>query len=272
MPRIAPLAEPDLETGIGVLRRAGFGAAVGQLVGFPLRSCAGKVLAARDGAAFAGIACCVSFGASGWIGALAVAPEARRRGIGTALTAACIDWLRERGASTVSLYATPDGRAVYERMGFVAEGASTAWSGTGGVRRDVALRRLAESDRSAIAALDTAALGENRTVVLDALRPLNGLGAVRRDGGLVGFCAASPWGSGAAIVAEEPAAGVALMAASSSDPGPGTIIVPDANGAAGDALRHWGFHRYNSAERMRIGPPLDWHAKSQFGQFNLFWG
>jgi GNAT superfamily N-acetyltransferase len=272
MPRIAPLADSDLDAGIEVLRRAGFGAAVGHLLVYPLESPHGEVLSAVDPAGtLVGVACCASFGVSGWIGALAVAPDARRRGLGTALTQASIDWLRDRGAATVSLYATPEGRPVYERMGFVAEGPSTAWSGTGGARRDVDVRRLTEADRAAIAALDRAATGEDRAAVLDALVPLNGLGAVR-DGRLAGYCVASPWGSGAAILADDPASGVALMAASASDPGPGTIIVPDANAPAGKALRHWGFQRYNSAERMRLGPALDWHAERQFGQFNLFWG
>jgi GNAT superfamily N-acetyltransferase len=272
VPRIAPIAESDLDAGIGVLRRAGFGVAVGHLVLFPFESPHGEVLAALDGkGAPVGIACCASFGASGWIGALAVSPEVRRRGLGTALTQACIDWLHDRGAATVSLYATPEGRPVYERMGFVAEGPSTAWSGTAGARRDVDVRRLAESDRAAIADLDRAATGEDRQAVLGALLPLSGFGGVR-GAELAGFSVASPWGSGAAIVATDAAAGVALMAASASDPGPGTIIVPDANEAAVQALRHWGFQRYNSAERMRLGPALDWYAERQFGQFNLFWG
>ena len=62
------------------------------------------------------------------------------------------------------------------------------------------------------------------------------------------------------------------MAASTSDPGPGTLIVPDQNQAATSALKHWGFQRYNSAERMRLGPAVGWRPERQFGQFNLFWG
>jgi GNAT superfamily N-acetyltransferase len=269
---IAPLQAAELDAAVALLRRGGFGAAVADLIAYPRDSPHGEMLAARDSrGAVVGMACCASFGHSGWIGALAVAPESRRHGLGTALTEAAVDWLRSRGAVTVSLYATPAGRAVYERMGFVAEGSSTAWSGTAGARCDVQVRRLTESDRDAMATLDRGATSENRYPVLGALRPLNGLCATV-NGRMSGFCVASPWGSGVAILADDPASGVALMAASASDPGPGTLIVPDQNHAATDALRHWGFQRYNSAERMRLGPALGWRPERQFGQFNLFWG
>src|ERR671931_2017891 len=90
-----------------LLSRAAFGPTVSRLVAFPRTSPHGDVLVvdASEGAA-AGAVCCVSFGATGWIGALGVAPEARRRGIGRALTEAAIASLRDRGAETVLLLAT----------------------------------------------------------------------------------------------------------------------------------------------------------------------
>lgn len=53
---------------------------------------------------------------------LAVAPGAQRRGIGRALTEACLDRARARGARRVVLHSTPmmaGARAMYESMGFV---------------------------------------------------------------------------------------------------------------------------------------------------------
>lgn len=53
---------------------------------------------------------------------LAVAPTARGRGIGTALTRWCVDRAREQGAVALALSSHPDMQAahrIYERMGFV---------------------------------------------------------------------------------------------------------------------------------------------------------
>ncbi len=56
------------------------------------------------------------------VGAMWVAPELRRNGIGSDLIQACVEWGRRCGASTASLWATVDNReavAFYERHGFL---------------------------------------------------------------------------------------------------------------------------------------------------------
>ena len=98
--------------------------------------------------------------ATGWIGALGVEPATRRRGLGTAMTRACVEWLRGRGARTVLLYATEAGRPLYEQLGFVAQGTATAWRGTAPAPGDGALRPLREADRAAIVRLDRELTGE----------------------------------------------------------------------------------------------------------------
>ena len=135
-----------------LLSRAAFGPTVSRLVAFPRTSPHGDVLVADNGdGEAAGAVCCVSFGATGWIGALGVAPEARRHGVGRALTEAAIARLHERGAGTVLLFATDMGRPLYERLGFVIEGAATAWRGTAGtIPTGVQVRRLREDDRAAV--------------------------------------------------------------------------------------------------------------------------
>src|SRR5689334_2405825 len=131
-----------------LLSRAAFGPTVSRLVAFPRTSPHGDVLVADHRGAPQGAVCCVSFGATGWIGALGVAPEARRRGLGRALTEAAIARLHARGAATVLLFATDMGRPLYERLGFVIEGAATAWRGTAGaIPTGVRIRRLREDDR-----------------------------------------------------------------------------------------------------------------------------
>src|SRR4051794_35324532 len=159
-----------------LLSRAAFGPTVSRLVAFPRTSPHGDVLVADNGTgAAAGAVCCVSFGATGWIGALGVAPEARRRGLGRALTEAAVARLRERGATTVLLFATDMGRPLYERLGFVIEGAATAWRGNAGsIPTGVQIRRLRENDRAAVGELDREATGEDRSNLLQALHPLAG--------------------------------------------------------------------------------------------------
>lgn len=220
-----------------------------------------------------GAACCASFGTSGWIGALGVLPRARGRGTGAALTEACVEWLRARGAETVLLHATDLGRPVYERVGFVAEGRSRAWrGGPSHVPPANGLRALRPADRDAIRALDTAVTGEQRAPVLDAIAPLSGL-AAERDGTLRGYSLSSPWGAGPAVLADDAELGIELLsAARGATQGPAILTLPDDNVAGVAALERWGFRSVNHAERMRLGPPLDWHPEQLFGMYNLFWG
>ena len=241
-----------------LLSRAAFGPTVSRRVAFPRTSPHGDVLVAEDGGGTAaGAVCCVSLGATGWIGALPEAAGGRGRA---------------RGADTVFLFATELGRPLYERLGFVIEGAATAWRGNAGVASSsVQIRRLREEDRDDVAGLDAGATGEDRANLIAALHPLTGM-AAERGGTLVGWAAKAPYGAGVAICAGDDEAGVALMAAAAGGPAPATLVVPDANAAATANLRRWGFRAANAGERMRLGPPVAWPPERQFGLFNLFWG
>jgi GNAT superfamily N-acetyltransferase len=270
---IRPAMDREVPLAVDVLRRAGFGTQVARLLEYPRRSPHGAILVAEgpDNGVI-GVACCAAFATSGWIGALGVAPEARRRGLGSALTEAAVRWLRERGANTVLLYATEAGRPVYERLGFVAEERAVAWRGVAGAAPPLQLQRLGDADRGRLRELDLATTGERRDAVLDSIHPLAGVGASGGPHALAGYAIASPWGAGTAIAAMAPEIGVGLMAAATSGPAAGTLIVPDGNLAALDALHAWRFVRLNDALRMRLGRPVEWHPERQFGLFNLFWG
>ncbi len=220
-----------------------------------------------------GGACCASFGATGWIGALGVVPRARGRGAGSALTEACIGWLRERGAETVLLHATDAGRPVYERLGFVAEGRSRAWRG-GPSHEEHApgLRPLRGDDRDAIHALDQAVTGERREAVLEAITPFSGL-AAECDGRFRGYLLSSPWGAGPAVLADDEDCGIALLsAARGATQGPAILTLPDDNRAGVAALETWSFRAVNHAERMRLGSAIAWRPEHLYGMYNLFWG
>jgi acetyltransferase (GNAT) family protein/GNAT acetyltransferase-like protein len=259
---------------VRALSEAGFGPHVGRLITWPWEQPAGTVIVAVTRLRrVLGAACCASFGETGWIGALGVLPRARGRGAGAALTEACVEWLRERGARTVLLHATDAGQPVYERVGFVAEGRSRAWrGGPTHARHADGLRTLRPADRAALHALDRAITGERREAVLDAIAPLSGLGA-EREGRLCGYLLSSPWGAGPAALAEDEQTGIELLsAARGATQGPAILTLPDANAAGVAALEGWGFRAVNHAERMRLGPALEWDPARIFGMYNLFWG
>ena len=171
------------------------------------------------------------------------------------------------------LHATDAGRPVYERIGFVAEGRSRAWRGGPQHGRQAdGIRPLRTDDRAAIRALDETVTGERREAVLAAIVPLTGRGA-ERDGALRGYLLSSPWGAGPAVLADDEAAGLALLsAARGATQGPSILTLPDDNAPGVRALESWGFRPVNHAERMRLGPEVPWRPEGLFGMYNLFWG
>jgi GNAT superfamily N-acetyltransferase len=265
---VTPTLRPEA---VALLARSGFGPTVEQLVAFPIRSAAGTLLALEEDGELVGVTGAVSFGTTGWIGALAVDPGHRGRGLGRALCEAAVAWLRARGAATVLLYATELGRPVYERLGFTAERPATAWRGAAAVRLPAPVRPLRPGDRAAAFALDRETTGEDRAAFLGDLVPLRGW-VVDGDDGLRGAAIGSPYGRGVGIGARDDDAGLALLAAAASGPAAGVVLVPDGNEAAVAALRRWRFAPANAPLRMRLGPAPAWRPARQFGLFNFFWG
>jgi len=273
---VRPARPAEVRQVIDVLRGAGLGANVGRLLDFPLSSACGELIAAADGDDIVGGAAVAGFGETGWIGALGVAARARRRGAGTALTLACVEWLRARGARTVLLYATTAGRPVYQRAGFVADGEARAWRDVAPPRGRSAVngvRALAPADLRAVRELDRAATGEDRGPVFDALGDAAPGLIAEHEGRVAGSALRSPWGLGPSVVASDPHSGLALLSTLRRAPGgPLTVSLPDANAAAVRALRAWGFAPINQATRMRLGRAPDFQPARVFGMFNLFWG
>ncbi len=61
----------------------------------------------------------VSFGRSGWIGAICVHSKFRGIGLGKALTQCTVDRLKSQGAVSILLRASEDGARLYRKMGFL---------------------------------------------------------------------------------------------------------------------------------------------------------
>jgi GNAT superfamily N-acetyltransferase len=62
-----------------------------------------------------------------WIGMVLVDPQYRKQGIGTQLLKKTIEYLDQQKIPTMKLDATPQGRPLYEKLGFVAEYEIERW-------------------------------------------------------------------------------------------------------------------------------------------------
>lgn len=132
----------------------------------------------------------------GWIGMVLVHPDARRRGIGSALMNRAIDALRRRGTDCIKLDATDQGRPVYLKLGFRDERPIVRYAGeirTPEAPRDAPLaENPAEADWPAVAALDAEAFGADRMGLLTRLSAMHGAAVVREGGRLRAFALARP--------------------------------------------------------------------------------
>ena len=159
-----------------------------------------------------------------WISMVLVKGEYRRHGLATRLMRQAMDELARQGRIPI-LDATPDGRAVYRRLGF-----EDSWGFARLIRRerppaagtypgpaDVTLRPVDDRDWGALCAYDAAAFGADRGAVLAGLRgrlPAAELVA-ERAGRIVGFALGRDGALAAQIgplIAEDETIAAALLA------------------------------------------------------------
>ena len=153
----------------------------------------------------------------GWVGMVLVATDFRRRGAGTALLHAGIDYLDARGVETVKLDATPMGKLLYDRIGFAEECRLDRWQGTCREHSFDGVRPVEDRDADAILALDAEAFGADRSRLIRRLLTDNpGRSDVAWDGEVVGYSVTRPgtnaWHVGPAVAAT-PEAGANLLRA-----------------------------------------------------------
>ena len=218
-------------------------------------------------------------GPVGWIGTIWVRSDLRRRGLGSALTAATIDVAEAGGCRTLVLVATDQGRPLYEGLGFEvqtwyrtmeAQGLATAASREPTSDGPTLVRAATSADLGDIVALDREATGEDRSVVLRGLVDPEATRVVAAEGHVRGFLARAPWGGGATIAPRLEDA-MALITARRIATAPGRrvrcgILVDNLAGAA--ALERAGWTEAWRAPRLIRGDALDWHPEHIWGQFN----
>ncbi len=103
-----------------------------------------------------------------WIGMVLVDPDYRRLGIATRMMHVALDYLREAGVLTVKLDATPDGRPLYENLGFRVESLIERWEGVAGTQA-FGCSPLDTSARREALTLDRRAFGADRSALIELL-------------------------------------------------------------------------------------------------------
>ena len=82
----------------------------------------------EDSGKIVGTAATITYeGRFAWIGMVLVDPDYRNRGIGNSLLQRAIEYLDSTGVSTLKLDATPAGKPLYEKIGFVTEYEIDRW-------------------------------------------------------------------------------------------------------------------------------------------------
>lgn len=265
---IRPATAADLTDAHAVLARSGLRSGQPAALDFYRTSPGGRLVVACRHDRVTGVAYSVSFGRTGWLGNVAVDPGARGQGIGTAVSAAAIDWLRQAGVATVLLTATELGRPVYERLGFTDDGvrygiwlleppprtAAGAGPGTGPGRIADALR------------LDAEATGEDRGAYL---RTFAARARVPAAPDQAGYWVPLPWGGGPIVASSAASARALVIEMMRADPDP-SLSFPAPNAAGADLAASLGFRLARQVTRMRLGPPVSgFRPERIFNAFSL---
>jgi GNAT superfamily N-acetyltransferase len=218
-----------------------------------------QALADEDAACLAATAAVLPHGADlAWISMVLVRPDRRREGLATALMRWAI--ARLEGTACIALDATPAGREVYRRLGFVDVFGFTRWALPAGLRAlPTPTRAIAAEDWPALLALDAEAFGAPRAALLHNLAARQPLAALTTPD-LGGFVLAREGRSAPQIgpvVAPDAQTALGLVAAAQQALGMPALI--DLHDAAAEVAGLLGATPQRPFTRMAMGgaPPGD---------------
>jgi len=118
--RIRPMTAQDLPLAMRLKSQVGWNQTREDLERFLFLEPAGCLIGELAGVPVA-MAAAFVFERVGWIAMILVAAEARGRGVGTAMTRRALQYLESRGVRSIRLDATPLGRPIYRKLGFLPE-------------------------------------------------------------------------------------------------------------------------------------------------------
>ena len=196
-----------------------------------------------------------------WIGMMLVHPNHRRQGVGTQLMKAALAFLKSRGIACIRLDATPAGRRVYEKLGFVAEWGLTRHEVTSlSERSSPNTRELMESDWPVAEKLDAEAFGVSRSRILRRLaQDCRATLVWPAQGHILGYgmlrLGTQSDYIGPMVCAEAEGA-QSLISGLLRVASPRSVFwdVPDDNPLANNLAKRFGFTPVRPLTRMRLGP------------------
>lgn len=199
MHAIRPMSLTDLDDGMRLKAEAGWNQVVADWRRFLALDRDGCFVAERDGRIVGSVTSC-RFANVGWVAMLLVEKAFRGAGIGRSLLIRSLEYLESGGAKSIRLDATPEGRPLYESLGFRADFQLHRHRG---VARNRAIMkesaRPAESaDLAAMASLDRAVTGTDRRPLVERLvqdNPENAVVAGPVGGPISGFALWRPGSS-----------------------------------------------------------------------------
>lgn len=125
--RLRVMTAADIPAGMRLKEMAGWNQTPADWEQFLGASSAGCFVAEVNGQAVGTAATIIYEDRFAWIGMVLVDPEFRGRGIGTRLLERAIEFLDGAGIPTMKLDATPQGKPIYEKLGFVTEFEIERW-------------------------------------------------------------------------------------------------------------------------------------------------
>lgn len=191
--RLRPALEADLPAIAALRESVGWAAHDWALRAVMDPSDARCVVAIDADGAVVAVGSGIAYGLLGWVGNMVVAEAHRRRGVGAAILEDILAFLADdRGCTRLELYATADGRPLYERYGFSLTDPSVfVRVSRGGMPGpvDPVVELAATRDPDEVAAYDEPRFGGNRRRLLAmmAADPGRPLLTARVDGALAGY-------------------------------------------------------------------------------------
>lgn len=264
--RIRVMTEEDLSAGLRLNALSGWNQTAADWLRFLKQSPSGCFVMEQE-AQVVGTATTISYqNRFAWIAMVLVDPERRKQGIGTQLLNKTIEYLDKRHIPTMKLDATPQGKPLYAKLGFVSEYEIERWilkrSATDPAsptsRRTFAGLTRAQLDQ--VCKLDQEVFGADRGFLLHSLQDQSPefAMAVWEQGSLQAYCFGrrglfadhlGPWMSRSRAAAEKLLHG--FLSQSSRD----TVIVDclQSNSVALDLLDSCSFTLSRSLTRMVRG-------------------
>lgn len=270
---IRPMRPEDVEPAAELLRRGEFGERL-PFFDWALTQPTITPYVAVAGDRIVGTGVASAHGITGWVGVIFVAADVRGGGLGRRITRTVIDELEARGCRSQILIASPLGRPIYERDGFLPLGQQIRFTIDGmppDGGPDAGIRPFEAGDLEDLLALDRYATGEDREAVLRSIvSPATTFVALDPANIVRAYLARAPW-RGGALIALEPDDALALLEIrrhSTGISGMAGAGVLASNSVGRERLRAAGWLEERGGVRMIRGEPLDWHPDAIWGQLN----